>query len=234
MHEELQKAIEYVDTFILSQIKQQEDIAAVSEKLNNTAHQMGPDVDYCAKSLETMQNALEYDAHSIAHAKELVKADAGDANLSFKVIQNLKQPAQFHQSGSYITPPIALRPSLTDDKVGAGATRTLVDYFSNQSEDMGRSLDAYKLNIQQVENYLKGVESNTTQQIQQLMLSRSPDGGDRSAEDQVRELAAVLRDFETGIMGVATKVGGAREQVQEVMLSPFETTGTRIKRLGRY
>ena len=98
---------------------------------------------------------------------------------------------------------------------------------------MTKTLETYKRNITEVETYLRGVESNTMQQMQQVMFSRSPDGIEKSAEDQVRELAAVLRDFEAGIMGVAAKVGATREQVQEVMLGPPEIVGsTRTRRYG--
>jgi nucleoporin p58/p45 len=97
---------------------------------------------------------------------------------------------------------------------------------------MTRTLDTYKRNITEVETYLNGVESNTMQQMQQMMFSRARDGGEKSAEDQVRELAAVLRDFEAGILGVAAKVGSAREQVQEVMLGPNEVVGNRGRRYG--
>lgn len=62
------------------------------------------------------------------------------------------------------------------------------------------------------------MEANTTQQVQRLQFSRGRDGGARSADDQVRELTAVFREFEKGILGVAGKVGGVRELVLEATL----------------
>lgn len=234
LHEELQKVIENVDNFILNQIKLQEDCLTVSPKIENTSSQMAPDVEYCTKSLETIQNALENDAESIAFAKNLVKTDAVNAKLSFRAIQNLKQPSQFHQTDLWTTPTSSYSqaPSFSDQIAEEGASRNIVEYFSKQAEEMARTLDTYKRNITKVETYLKGVELNTMQQMQQMMFSRARDGGGKSAEDQVRELAAVLRDFEAGIMGVAAKVGSAREQVQEVMLGPTEAVGTRSRRYG--
>lgn len=195
---------------------------------------MAPDVEYCTKSLETVQNALENDAESIAFAKNLVKADAADAKLSFRAIQNLKQPSQFHQTDLWTTSTSSHSqgPSFPDQTAEDGASRTIVEYFSKQAEEMTRTLDTYKRNITEVETYLNGVESNTMQQMQQMMFSRARDGGEKSAEDQVRELAAVLRDFEAGILGVAARVGSAREQVQEVMLGPNEVVGNRGRRYG--
>ncbi|KAK3174262.1 hypothetical protein OEA41_001506 [Lepraria neglecta] len=234
LHEELQKVIENVDNFILNQIKLQEDCLTVSPKIENTSSQMAPDVEYCTKSLETIQSSLENDAQSIAFAKNLVKTDAVNAKLSFRAIQNLKQPLQFHQTDLWTTSTSSYSqgPSFSDQTAEEGASRNIVEYFSKQAEEMTRTLDTYKRNITEVETYLKDVESNTMQQMQQMMFSRAQDGGGKGAEDQVRELAAVLRDFEAGIMGVAAKVGSAREQVQEVMLDPTEAAGTRSRRYG--
>jgi nucleoporin p58/p45 len=236
LHEELQKMIESVDNFIQQQIKIHDDCAAISDGINTMSHRMGPDVDYCAKTLDTMQHALENDAQSIAFAKDLLKTDVVDAKLSFKVIRNLKQPAQFHQTGSWAasTTSHTLSPSFSGEDAETGANRSIVDYFSKQSEEMTKSLDSYKSNIQEVETYLEGVESNMMQQMQQTMCSRASDGTEKSAEDQVRELAAVLRDFDTGITCVAVKVGGAREKVQEVMMGSDENGGTRSRRRGMY
>lgn len=236
LHEELQKVIVNVDTFIHGQIKIYEDLAGTSQTINNVSHQMGPDVDHCTKALDTMQLALENDAESIAFAKDLVKTDAADAKLSFKVIQNLKQPSQFHQNGPWATSTNSnpLTTSISGDGLGNGANRSIVDYFSKQSEEMTKSLESYRRNILEVENYLRGLESNTMQQMQQIMFSRASDVGEKSAEDQVRELAAVLREFDTGINGVAVKVGGAREWVQGVMLGSIEDRGTRKGRHGGY
>ena len=234
LHEDLQKAIEYVDNFILNQIKLQEDCLSISPGMKNTSSQMAPDVKYCTKLLETMQDALENDAESIAFARNLVKIDAANAKLSFRAIQNLKQPSQFHQTDLWTTSVSsnAQGPSFSDHTAEEGTSRNIVEYFSKQADEMIRTLETYKRNITEVEAYLKGVELNTMQQMQQMMFSRARDGGEQSAEDQVRELAAVLRDFEAGIMGVAAKVGSAREQVQEVMLSPTEAVRGRSRRYG--
>ncbi|KAK4696553.1 nucleoporin p58/p45, partial [Lecanoromycetidae sp. Uapishka_2] len=232
LHEELQRVILDVDNFIHGQIKIYEDLGGTSTTIDEMSHQMGPDVEYCTKTLDTMQHALENDAESIAIAKELVKTDVADARLSFKVIQNLKQPSQFHQTGPWATSTSSkpLNTSVSGDGAENGMNRSIVDYFSKQSEEMAKSLDTYKRNILEVENYLKGVESNTMQQIQQMMFSQASDGGEKSAEDQVRELAAVLREFDTGINGVAVKVGGAREKVQQIMLGSVDSGGARDRR----
>ena len=103
LHEDLQKVIESVDNFILEQARYQEECAQHTEQIDQKCLQMPPDVEYCTKTLDTMQHALENDAESIAFAKGLVRVDVADAKLSFKTIQNLKLPQQFHQSGMWNT-----------------------------------------------------------------------------------------------------------------------------------
>ena len=222
LHEDLQKAIEYVDKFILGQIRKRDDCFAANEYIEKATSQLSPDIDYCVTALGTMQQALENDAESIAVAKNYVKTDFEDSKLSFKVIQNLSLPQQFHHSalrGSAV--PARPRGLLFPHEEAEEGLTSIVDYFMKESDAMSKTLDSYDRNIAEVEDYLKGVESNTMQQMQQMMSTRSRDGGQKTAEDQVRELAVVLREFGNGIIGVATKVGDTREKVQEVMLGPL-------------
>ena len=232
LHEDAQKEIEAADNFILRQIGFQQQCQGANERIDNLVQQLPPDVEYCTKSLDTMQQALENDAESIAFAKSLVKADWADANLSFRAIQNQRLPPQYHQSSLWITPTShrSLGPSIPSQAIEDGASSNIVDYFSKGADEMTMTLDTYKRNISEVENYLRGIESSTMQQMQQMVFSRGREGGEKNAEDQVRELAAVLREFESGILGIATKVGGAREKVQEVMLGSVENVSARSRR----
>ena len=234
LHEELQKAIEYVDSFILNKMQWKDACELEGEKIDNMCVQLPPDVEYCTKQLDTMQQALENDAESIAFAKNLVKADAEDAKLSFKVIQNLRLPQQFHQTSLWSTTmaPQNPRAGIVDDDPEAGVSRNLVDYFSKQADSMSKDLSSYKRNIAEVEDYLKGVEANTMQQMHQ-MFTGGQDSKAKNAEDEVRELAAVLRAFENGILGVAAKVGSTRESVQDAMLS-IENYNGQTPKGGRF
>ena len=226
LHEELQKAIEFVDAFVTNKIQWQEQCEAANGMLEDLCQQMLPDVEHCAKGLETVQHSLENDAESISFAKSLVKSDVADAKLSFKVINNLKLPQQFHHANlwSSVSAPQQMGPAFPDEPPEDGGSRNLVDYFSKQADDMSKILASYKRNVADVEAYLKGVESNSFQQMQHLAFTRSRDGGVKSAEDQVQELATVLREFENGILGVAAKVGGTRESVQDAMLGPVNVS----------
>ena len=227
LHEDLQKVIEQVDNFILGQIRCQEECAQHTDDIDQKCHQMPPDVDYCTKALDTMHQALENDADSIAVAKGLVKVDVADAKLVFKTIQSLKMPQQLHQGALWNTIGISQSggPSFLEEEAEVGASRNIIEYFSKQADEMTKTLDAYKRNIGQVEAYLKDIESNTMKQVEQTMFNRGQDIGEKSAEEQVRQLAAVLRDFEHGITGVAKRLGGTRDKVQEIMLGSDDMLG---------
>ena len=235
LHEDLQKVIEQVDNFILGQIRCQEECAQHTDDIDQKCHQMPPDVDYCTKALDTMHQALENDADSIAVAKGLVKVDVADAKLVFKTVQSLKMPQQLHQGALWNTAGISQSggPSFLEEDAEVGASRNILEYFSKHADEMTKTLDAYKRNIGQVEAYLKDIESNTMKQVEQTMFNRRQDSGEKSAEEQVRQLAAVLREFEHGITGVATRLGGTREKVQEIMLGSDDMLGgLRMRRNG--
>ena len=231
LQEDLQKAIEYVDAFVTNKIKWQEECESSSAALDDMCQQLPPDVEHCSKSLNNVQQSLENDASSIAFAKDFVKADAADAKLSFKVINNLKLPQQFHHANlwSSVSAPEQAGPSFpgnTSEEIGS---RNLVDYFSKQADETSKTLASYRRNIAEVEAYLRDIESNALQQTQQMSFMRNRDGQEKSAEDHVRELAGVLREFENGILSVATRVGEARESVQQAMLEPVS-----INQSGRF
>ena len=185
------------------------------------------DVEFCARTLETLQIALENDAEAIALAKAFMTTDSADAKLSFDVIRALKMPQQFHH--------FALWSGQNSSHAGEGPlkrehevapSKNLVSYFSQAADQMSQTLSKYKGNINEVETYLRGLEVNLGQQVQQMAFVRRRDGGAKKTDDQIRELAAVLREFEIGILGVAGKVGNTREKVQELTLGEFGEFGS--------
>ena len=216
----MQKIIEHVDNFILAQIHLQEQCEQVMPRVETACSYIPNDVEFCSRKLDALQQSLENDAENIESSKKLVKKDAADARLSFKSIQNLRIPQQFQHVSLWNVPaaPQSVNFNLPDGDADEGASVNIVSYFSKQADEMSRTLENYKRSVEEVEAYLRGMEANTIQQVQRVQFTRGSDGGERSADDQVRELAAVLREFEIGILGVAGKVGGVREQVQAAML----------------
>ncbi|KAL8954095.1 MAG: hypothetical protein Q9222_000074 [Ikaeria aurantiellina] len=225
LHEQLQTLIENIDGFIQQQIKFQQECAAMNPAIDENCSQMPSDVDHCTKTLDTMQHALENDAEAISKAKSLTKEDVANAKLSFTAVESLTIPQSYQAANLWALPPASrdAAPSLLNDEDNAEGlgSASLVSLFSTQADEMSQSLDGYGRNIAEVESYLRYTEVNTLQQMQQLVLTQCQDGQGKSGEDQVRELAAVFRDFENGIMKVAGKVGGAREKVQELVLDNY-------------
>ena len=239
LHEDLQKMIENIDNFITEQMRFQTQCEQALEGQGEGAQRgvalaaetIPSDVKQCQSTLDAVQQALENDAQAIAQVKALTKADAAHASLSFKALSILRMPQQYQNSSMWTVPNMSQMagPILVDDDLAPGTANNLVSYFSMQADDMSKALEGYRGRIEEVETYLTGLEASMTNQAQQLMFVRDHDGGPKSAEDQVKELAAVLNEMDTGIMGVAGKVSLAREHVQDI-----KTCTSSDRRHGRY
>jgi nucleoporin p58/p45 len=246
--EALQRDIEAIDALVLRQISCHNQCKAVLPKVADDFATLPDDVTYCAKQLESATAALEADARAVDRVRTTVKRDAAEARLSFAAVDSLKVLPQlpFHYlgggggggggsgssgssgGGPHVTnppPPTATGVNGIDNNnindnagVDEGAPRDLVSFFAQRADAMAQSLQAYERNLAEVEAHLGIVEARTGEQLQQAAFSRAPDGSARSGEEQLRELAAVLRDFEHGIVGVAGKVANVRDAVQELTL----------------
>lgn len=229
LYEDIQRVIEHVDNFIINQIHLHDECEQAMPKVAQALSYIPSDVEYCARQLELVQQALENDAAAIDHTKSLVRTDADNAKMSFQAIKNLRMPQQFHNHQIWNTtmPQQTAGLTHTNSDLEEGSSTNLVSYFSKQADSMSKTLETYKRNIAEVEAYLKGIESTTVQQLQRVQFTKGTDGGERSADDQVRELTAVLKEFEEGIVGVAGKVTEVREKVQERILGEGDNNGRR-------
>jgi nucleoporin p58/p45 len=84
-------------------------------------------------------------------------------------------------------------------------------------------LDGYKRNLKDIEDHLHSIEITVNRQISDFVASRSRDGAAGNTgmpKSQLNELTAALEDVEAGILNVASRLGGAKEQVQELVLGP--------------
>ena len=233
LHEELQKVVIYVEEFVQAQVHFAEECESLLPTIENAIKSISPDSEYCTRKLDSVQQILENDAAAIDAAKKLVRKDAADARLSFRAIQNLRVPQQFHQTNPWNMP-------IATSNIGQGGAFeegetsfgvNLVPYFSQQANAMSQSLQKYQDNLGEVEEYLKGVEVSTMQEMANMQFAKGRDGSERSAEDQYRELAAVFREFDSGILTVAGKVLAVRENVQETILGEDLNSG-RARRQG--
>lgn len=206
------------------------------------------DVSFVEGKLETMQIALENDAREIDAVRNMVQRSAAEAQVAFRAIDNLKLPMQYQStSGGWwsvseqqLSERQTLRSSIknrkstlalpdgvegdpsTTDSIN-GIPTNLVEYFSHRSDEMTTVLDGYKKNLKEIEDHLHGVEGSLSRQINEYLSSRNrddnaPNGG--NVKNQLADLAAALGDVEAGILGVASRLGGVKEEVQELVLGP--------------
>lgn len=246
--DEVRKTIEDIDTYILNQMKVCHEVADMLPTIEKQGSTIPNDVEFVQGKLETMQHALENDASNIDQLRNLVTRDAAEAQVAFRAIDTLKLPLQYQSAGGgwwsvqdqkdrrSLRSTRKNTLALPDDVEGDSSTATsvngvplnLVDYFSQRSDEMGTVLERYKGNLKEIEDHLHGVELSLNRQISEYVSSKSRDGAGAGApRSTVNDLAAVLGDVEAGIMGVATRLGGVSEQVQEATLGPL-SVGDRL------
>jgi nucleoporin p58/p45 len=254
--DELKKQIELIDIFILNQIHMCNEVSDLLPTIASQGATIPNDVEFVQGKLDTIQHALENDARDIDHVRKLVTRDAAEAQVAFRAIDNLKLPLQYQStSGGWwstseqqLAERQSLRSSIRNrkstlalpDDVEAdpsaatsvnGVPVNLVDYFSHRSDEMHSVLGGYKKNLKEIEDHLRGVEITLNRQINEFVASRNRDGAAANGgptKSQLNDLSAALGDVEAGIFGVASRLGGAKEEVQELVLGP--TLG--IGRLG--
>ena len=221
LHEELKRFIENIDNFILEQMRFQnqcEEALNGDNSVKTSSLPVPGEVRNAEIALDAVEQALENDAQAIANVKVMNKRNQSDAKLSFRAVSKLRMPQQFQHSSlrhatsaSHIT-----APSLIEDD-SEGAVTNLVTYFSKQADEISDTLGTYKVRLSDIDAYLNGMEVSMMDQMQQLSFLRGQDGNQRSPEDQVRELAGVLKEMQSGIGGVAGKLTGTREKIQDVV-----------------
>lgn len=219
LHEELQKQIEQIDAFIQQQISFKEQCDALMPAHDQNLSSVPADVEFIKNELENLELTLDNDSRDINALKGVVQKDAENARVSFRAIDNLKLPQQFHYAGMWQNASAVSRVPELPSLDGTGQPANLVSFFSDSASEMSKTLEGYKQNITEIESHLRTLESSTVTQTQQTMFQRGKDGGARSYEDQMRELIAVLREFEAGILSVASRVGGVREQVHDLAVA---------------
>jgi nucleoporin p58/p45 len=217
LHEELQKQIEHMDNIIQSQIKLKNDCNAIMAPHDSQLTTVPSDVEFLRRKLVGLESAMAADAEAISHIREFIKADAENAKLSFRAIDNLKLPPQFHVSGVW-----PAKGSSGDSRSQTGSNgdvHDIVGFFSSTADELSTTLTKYQKHIGEIEQHLRSVEDSSAQQINALIARRND--GSSGDEDDIRQLACALTDFEKSILHVASKVGGLREGIQELQLGNF-------------
>jgi nucleoporin p58/p45 len=215
LHDDLQKEISNMNEVILQQIGLKNDCDAIMPKHGEQLAQIPNDVEFCRRKLIGVENASDSDAHSISVVQKFNKIDIDHAKLSFKAIDVLKLPMQYHTSGIWSS-------ASNDNRSPAntnGDAQDIVGFFSSTADELASTLENYQKHILEIEQHLRGVEASSAQQINALVAKRN--GNSSGQEDPIEQLTGALRDFESSLLGVAGKVGGAREGVQALQLGGF-------------
>ncbi|KAI1075785.1 hypothetical protein F5B20DRAFT_558630 [Whalleya microplaca] len=214
LHEDLQKEIMGIDVFILQQMEQKKQVESVMLGHDEKLESIPNDVKFVTRKYDGAQNALESAAEAIKAAQELVNQDADHARLSFRAIDNLKLPEQYHTSGIW---------SPRQQSAGTANTEAdgqdLVGFFSKAADEIEEQLRRYEGHMTEIEMHMHGVSDGLVDQLQKMMAAKN--GGASSADEKVRELVIVLREFEQGILKVAGDVGSVREAMTRLQLGDF-------------
>ena len=243
----LKKEIENIDTAILNQIKMCNEVTDYLPLIRADFAPVPDDVAYLEGKLDTVQEALENDAAGIEDVRTLVKQDAAEAKLAFRALDSLFMPLQSQMASSTSlwassqqAPKHSLRHALgarrtmlalpedaeaDSSDADASGPANLVEYFSQRADDMNEVIERYRKNLKEIEDHLHGVEYELHQQINSLASAKSKDGGSGyQPTPKINELVATLNDVESAILGVASRLGNVKEEVQEMTLGPLGTS----------
>ncbi|TQS38402.1 hypothetical protein Golomagni_01092, partial [Golovinomyces magnicellulatus] len=211
LKEELQKQLMEIDTIIQAQIQLKNDCDAIMPAHESQLTQIPIDVEFCQRKLVGVDNAADSDIHAISAVQKLIKNDAEAAKLSFAAIDILKLPPQYHLPGVWSPK--------NNNRGGSGETEGIVGLFSQTADELSAKLATYQKHISEIEQHLRGVEANSAHQINTLAAKKN--GNTFSEESSFDQLAGVLRDFETGLLNIAGKVGETRKGVTALQLNQF-------------
>ena len=215
LQEDLQKIIEQADTFIAAQVRRKEEVDSFMSGHREMLETVPDDVTFVSRKYDGARNALEAAAQSIEAARLLVNQDADNARLSFRAIDNLKLPQQYHTSGFW-------SPRQQSGNANAETDgQDLVGFFSKAADEMAEQVKKYEGNLTEIESHMHGVSDTLVEQLQRMMATKN--GNSSGTDARIQELVAVLRDFEQGILRVASDVGAAREGMTRLQLGDFLT-----------
>ncbi|KAK5634047.1 hypothetical protein RRF57_009761 [Xylaria bambusicola] len=216
LQEDIQKVIEQADNFIAEQVRRKEEVDSFMSGHREMLETIPDDVTFVSRKYDGARNALEAAAQSIEVARILVNQDADNARLSFRAIDNLKLPQQYHTSGFW-----SPRQQASGNANAETDGQDLVGFFSKAADEMGEQVKKYEGNLTEIESHMHGVHDTLVEQLQRMMATKN--GGASGTDARIQELVAVLRDFEQGILRVAGDVGSAREGMTRLQLSDFMT-----------
>ncbi|KAI0022471.1 hypothetical protein F4780DRAFT_733048 [Xylariomycetidae sp. FL0641] len=219
LQEDLQKQVETIDNFILAQMRHKSEVDSFMPAHGEMLESIPDDVKFVARKYDGARNALESAAQAIESARILVNQDADNARLSFRAVDNLKLPQQYHTSSLWS--PRQPAPGTANTESDG---QDLVTFFSRSADEMADQMRRYEKNLTDIETHMHGVSDGLLEQLQRMMATKN--GGSSGPDERIQELVAVLRDFEQGILKVAGDVGSVREGMTRLQLGDFIATNS--------
>jgi nucleoporin p58/p45 len=176
-----------------------------------------PDVELITEKVEAAEGNLSMDAQAVEAEKAVLAKDGKDGERVRRVIDNLRQPREFHYSGFQAR---GAPGAGTADGSVARDMDLIGNYFVPLTSSLQNTVNAYSGNLAEIEQHLRVIEASAVAQAQHLAAKRAGVRTDSSqkGEETVRELAETLRGFETSILGAASQVGQCREGLNELVL----------------
>ncbi|KAI1099649.1 hypothetical protein F4804DRAFT_337004 [Jackrogersella minutella] len=220
LQEDLQKQIERVDMFIQQQMRNKEQVDSFIPGHREMLESIPNDVNFVAKKYENAHGALVSAAQSIESARGLVAQDVDHARLSFRAVDNLKLPEQYHTAGIWSP---RQQPAGTANTEADG--QDLVGFFSRAADEMEEQVGRYQNNMSEIEMHMHGVSDSLVEQLQKMMANKN--GASSGPNEKAQELSAVLRELQQGILKVASDVASAREGMTQLQLGNFISNGDR-------
>lgn len=219
LHDDLQKEIQKFDDVIQAQIQLKTQCDAIMTAHDSQLAQVPTDVEFCRRKLIGAENAADSDVQAISLAQRLVKTDAENAKLSFKAIDNLKLPPQYHNNNMWTKPTTGSSQTQAD---GDAEAQDIVSFFSSAADEIASTLSSYQKHMIEIEEHLRNVEASSVSQQSEVLARKN--GAGIGQDDPMEQLTGALMEFESSLLGVASRVGGAREGLQSLQLGRF--TGT--------
>ncbi|KAI1646618.1 uncharacterized protein F4817DRAFT_339785 [Daldinia loculata] len=214
LQEDLQKKIEAVDMLIQRQMQYKDEVDSFMPGHKEMLESIPNDVNFVAKKYESAHSALASAAQAIEASRVLVAQDVDHARLSFRAIDNLKLPEQYHTAGIW---------SPRQQSAGTANTEAdgqdLVSFFSKAADDMEDQVKRYDQNMTEIEMHMHGVSDNLVEQLQKMMANKN--GASSGPNEKAQELSAVLRELQQGILKVASDVASVREDMTQLQLGNF-------------
>lgn len=188
------QSLERIDGMIQAQEKFCRQIEAFMPNHGTDIGSLKPDVQLVSEKTDAVETALSLDAQGVETEKGVLQQDIATGERLQRVVDNLRQPPQYHTRGDDVT-------SKDLDLIG--------HYFRPLANDMEKTISVYANAIAEVEAHMAILE--------QTAATTRP-GGRGSGIGNVQELAETLGAFEQGILGAAGMVGQCRDGVNELVL----------------